>query len=88
MGMSVYELTPQYDSAQSFYGKAFVEGSKLYSYCTPVVAVRDGRVKWLAADPEGLSNTTWRHVREFLRQNGLRADSKRQVLRDYPKDGE
>lgn len=68
---SSYTLEPKYDSAQSFYGKARVEQDgdayTLISYTTPILTVRDGNIEVLC-DEWAFSQTTLRHVREFLRQ--------------------
>ena len=92
-----FELWPEYDSAKSFYGKAYVTftvddsgvGVTLTSYETPIVSLyltakgEVGSVLWIHRNPADLSNTTWRHIREFFKQAGLKADSKAQCLRDY-----
>lgn len=77
------ELYPCYDNRQSFYGKAKVDESgnvkKLYSYGTHVASIVDGKAEvygWY-------SNTTGRHIKEFLKQNGFWAVSKEQILKDY-----
>ena len=80
------ELSPSYDSRKSFYGKAHVitddDGSEiLYSYDTPVVKITDGKVELLAQWDS--SQTTLRHVKEFLRQNGFEATSKSQIAKMY-----
>jgi hypothetical protein len=81
----VYDMTPQYDARQSFYGKARVEDNgnekTLYSYNTPVAKIADGKVELL---PKwDWSQTTLRHVKEFLRQNGFEANSLAQMRKDY-----
>lgn len=86
-----YELSPQYDSRQSFYGKARVEESDstatLYSYNTKVVEIRkiaeDDVQVVLFNVPKLFSKTTTRHIKEFLKQSGLQADSVAQIKRDY-----
>ena len=70
---NTYELTPRFDSRKSFYGKAHVteypNGRKvLTSYETNVAEITaDGKPivygKW--------SQTTTRHQKEFLKQNGF-----------------
>ena len=95
-----YELSTRYDHAQSFYNKASVVIKSrrgggftvtLRSYLTPICRLQCnggevvGGVRWLNGDPADWSNTTWRHIREFLRQAGFRAVSKAQCLRDYCK---
>lgn len=82
-----YELYPRYDSRQSFYKKAFVSelenGAEiLYSYGTPVVVIKGDEVNLLAH--WGASQTTLRHVKEFLKQNGFTATSYTQIASDYP----
>lgn len=77
-----YELQPQFSHAKSFYRKATVEvysnGAVLYSYDTAVLALVnvDGKIRafqlW-----SGYSQTTARHVDEFLRQNGQKPLSKK-----------
>ena len=75
--MSKYELDARFDARQSFYGKALVEEAKtegnnpmdcvrLYSYGSLVAELvgSDIRLYELAT----CSQTTIRHVREFLRQ--------------------
>ncbi len=81
--MQRYELSTQYDSRASFYGKARVEdyGHKkvLVSYSTDVAVIEKGKAK-----VSGLySNTTTRHIKEFLKQNGFRADNSKQIMADY-----
>jgi hypothetical protein len=80
------EMNTQFDSRKSFYGKAHVvtddDGTEiLYSYNTPVVKIKDGKVELLAQWDS--SQTTLRHVKEFLRQNGFEATSKSQIAKVY-----
>lgn len=79
-----YELSTQYDSRKSFYGKARVvvdsEGKILYSYGTKVARItNDNRPEVYGT----YSATTLRHIKEFLRQAGFKADTKAQILADY-----
>ena len=80
-----YELVPSYDSRQSFYNKARVDikgdEQTLYSYNTPVAKIVSGKVELL--DKWDWSQTTLRHVKEFLKQNGFEATSLSQMRRDY-----
>lgn len=83
------KLKPEYDSRKSFYGKAkvFVEGNDktLISYQTRVAEIKDGK-----PIVYGLySNTTTRHIKDFLKQNGFKAESSKQIMQDYgvKKDG-
>ena len=67
-------------------------GVTLTSYETPIVTLhlipkgKVGSVFWIHRHPADLSNTTWRHIREFFKQAGLKADSKAQCLRDYARE--
>lgn len=81
-------LEPEFDSRQSFYNKAFVtdDNNVLYSYGTKVMEIRDGKPV-ITCREDQLSMTTMRHIREFLKQNGFTADSKRQIIRDYMTEG-
>jgi len=77
-------LQAQYDSRASFYGKARVEWNngdlELISYSTRVAIIyADGRVRVFGT----YSQTTLRHIKEFLKQNGFRADSSKQIMKDY-----
>lgn len=77
------KLQTQYDRRKSFYGKAvvFKEGDKLVlrSYSTDVAYIENGKPV-----VNGLySATTTRHIKEFLRQNGFKAESSKQILADY-----
>jgi hypothetical protein len=77
------ELRAVNDSRKSFYGKAGVryEGDKiiLRSYSTDVAYIENGR----AIVNGYYSNTTLRHIKEFLKQNGFEADSWKQIEEDY-----
>lgn len=68
--MKVHELTPQYDSGKSFYGKAKIlkDGKtiKLQSYDT-IVAEYDPFKKTLKING-WYSATTARHINEFIYQ--------------------
>ena len=77
---SMYELTPQWDHCRSFYGKAhvLVEASgklTLRSYSTNVAVVEKDEARVFGT----YSATTLRHIKEFLRQNGFGALSKKQI---------
>ena len=80
------ELQTRYDSRASFYGKALVgensllgEGLHLKSYDTFVAKIVDGK----AIVNGTYSATTLRHIKEFLLQNGFKAESKKQIETDY-----
>jgi hypothetical protein len=72
-------LEPRYDSRKSFYGKAKVEDDKLYSYNTLVAEIKDGKPVVYGL----YSQTTARHIKEWLRQNGFKAESSKQIMNDY-----
>ena len=77
----MYELTCQYDSRASFYGKAKVEEiqepgqyiQRLYSYDTHVASIvwdfKKGTRTYMYFGK--YSQTTTRHQKEFFKQNGL-----------------
>lgn len=84
-------LEPEYDSRKSFYKKAYVDekddGTKvLYSYGTPVCRIKDGKATLLRKGYLGWasSQTTLRHVKEFLKQNGFEAGSINDLRKNYP----
>lgn len=66
--MQVFNLESKHDGRKSFYNKAkvIVEGDSMYlqSYTTIVASITKGVLK-----VNGLySNTTTRHIREFIKQ--------------------
>lgn len=73
-----------YDARKSFYGKAVViekDGvKKLYSYDTLVAKIgKKGKAEVYNLQ----SQTTLRHIKEFLKQNNIFADTKKQIEKDY-----
>lgn len=78
-----WELKPRYDRAKSFYKKAKVkefDGKKvLQSYSTDVAEITNG-VPFVRGT---YSQTTTRHIKEFLRQQGFKADTSKQMMKDY-----
>ena len=95
--MKEYNLECKYDRAKSFYGKAKVveeyNAISLISYKSCIcqiqtVGLDDVRVKiYNVTDYYGksltFSSTSFRHLKEFLKQNGLVAENKDQIMRDY-----
>jgi hypothetical protein len=77
------DLNVQYDSRKSFYGKAQVrtEGNRtiLRSYSTDVAEIVDGKPVVYGM----YSDTTARHIKEFLKQHGFKAESGKQIMKDY-----
>lgn len=96
--METYELQPRYDSRKSFYGKAVVTEKyedvdtgqkviKLRSYSTNVANIYVGTGATIAEVYGTYSPTTLRHIKEFLKQYGFKADSKAQIIADYIEGG-
>jgi len=89
MDETITNLNPQFDSRKSFYKKARVktEDNKiiLISYNTEVIIIENNK-PFLNPNYTNISNTTLRHIKEFLKQNGFKADSKSQILADYKED--
>lgn len=89
--MNMYELTPRFDARKSFYGKAHVfkdqDGAKvLQSYNTNVAKIYTSKEHagiMIAEVYGGYSQTTLRHIKEFLLQHGFKAVNKKQILNDY-----
>lgn len=95
--MRTYELTPKFDRAQSFYRRAYVKetetGSELWSYdtkiCELVILGLDDYevIVYEVFDADGncltYSSTSLRHLKEFLAQNGVKAETKSQIHSDY-----
>ncbi len=80
-----YELHPVHDPCASFHGKAIVEKDGpteyLYSYLTMIAYIDAAGA---TVKPEGVATaTSLRHTKEFLRQHGLPANTKAQIMRDY-----
>ena len=83
--ISIMELCPYYDSAKSFYGKAKVIEIEndvfLMSYDTIVAFFnRDTKIAKVIGT---YSATTLRHIKEFLKQSGFKAETKKQIEKDY-----
>jgi len=83
--LNEYELLPKYDGRKSFYRKAIVgqdeEGIYLISYETKVAVIKDGK----AIVYGFYSQTTMRHIKEFLKQFGFKVENSKQILEDYGK---
>ncbi|QYC50908.1 hypothetical protein [Mammaliicoccus phage vB_MscM-PMS3] len=78
----IYNLEPINSTQKSFYGKAIVKelrnGSKLlYSYDTLVCGLRPNNE---IAHIEYHSQTTAKHINEFLQQNGHDKMSKKEIV--------
>ena len=82
--MTNYKLNPMYTRQKSFYGKAVVNvhpnGEKvLISYSTAVARIVNGQPVVKGT----YSQTTLRHIKEFLQQHGFKAINKAQIEADY-----
>ena len=69
-------LIPKYEKRKSYYGKAILKHKDdmvtLVSYDTDIIKINSMTSELEAlCNPEDLSNTTLRHLREFLKQSGL-----------------
>lgn len=80
------ELIPQYDTRQSFYGKATTEQDgntlKLYSYNTLVAEIvsRETSTEYIYMGK--YSQTTSRHQKEFFKQNGLSDKEIKELIKE------
>lgn len=72
-----------YDARASFNQKAIVQETEkrrtLLSYLTEVAFIENGKAVVL----DDYSSTTLRHIKEFLKQNGFKAENKKQIFDDY-----
>jgi len=73
-----FDLIPKYNSRKSFYSKARVKQEEgkltLFSY-----NIENGKAFVLGS----WGNTTTGHIKEFLKQNGFKAESGNQIYKDY-----
>lgn len=79
-----YNLKPFFDTANSFYSKAIVfvfanDYKELVSYNTTVAKIEKNK----AVVFDTYSHTTLRHIKEFLKQNSFKAETKKQIENDY-----
>ena len=89
--MEEYELKPKYENVKSYYNKAKIlkhisienkQITSLYSYETLVCYLKDNEV-FITKNKKHLTQTTLRHIREFLKQNNFKDKSKKEMLKDY-----
>lgn len=87
---ATHKLETKYDSHASFYGKAKVEADypevRLISYLTNVATIKynghpDDSGKLVVYGT--YSQTTLRHIKEFAKQYGFKAENTKQILADY-----
>lgn len=83
-----YELTARYDCRQSFYGKAHIKETKthyfLISYDTEILKLNKNtnKLTFICKDSWAYTQTTNRHINEFLRQfTNEHAKSKSELLK-------
>lgn len=80
---NLYELVPYYTNQKSFGRKAMVKVStdskELWSYDTLVAEISEG----IAHVYNLQSQTTIKHVKEFLLQNDFKATTKKQIQTNY-----
>lgn len=77
------ELQPIYCRQKSFYGKAkIIKGKgiiKLKSYDTIIAEIKNGRLHINGF----YSATSTRHLKEFIRQNGFKTGTKKELEKMY-----
>lgn len=91
-----YWLAPRYETAQSFYNKAKVvveyDTKSLISYGVCICQIAKVGLETVVkiynfCDYNGksltFSNTSLRHLKEFLKQEGFKAESSTQIQNDY-----
>lgn len=80
------ELKPVYNTQKSFYGKAIVKdtvnGMELYSYNTLVAKLESGTV-YVTHNDTYLSQTTLKHIKEFIQQLGYSKMNKKDLLETF-----
>ena len=80
------ELKPCLYNQKSYYGKARIEHlgqiMNLYSYDTEMVTIYNGKITSLNTTPENYTQTTLKHVKDFLYQTlGLTNLTKNELLK-------
>ena len=83
-----YELYARFDARASFYGKAHIKETATYrtliSYDTEILKqnIVSGEITWICKNKWAYSNTTNRHINEFLRQfTNEKAKSKQEIIK-------
>lgn len=80
------ELQPMFNSQKSYYSKAKIlkNGAILslfsYDYLVAEIDTIDHKAKIYLAKP---SQTTLKHIKDFLWQNNFKVVDKKQILKDY-----
>jgi hypothetical protein len=82
-GLEYIELLPKFDARKNFYKKAIIipisNGTQLQSYFTIVAKITNNKPTVFG----DYSPTTLRHIKEYLKQNGFKAENKTQIIKDY-----
>ena len=75
------ELIPIYSDQKKFHKKAMVSnnGKKLFSYDILVAEIIEKNAVVYSLKTE----STLRHILEFLKQNNFKAETKKQITEDY-----
>lgn len=83
---NIKELKPVYNSQKSFYGKALIKdtikGLELYSYNTLVAKNEKGKIT-ITHNDNYLSQTTLKHIKEFVQQLGYNKMTKKELLKTF-----
>lgn len=83
---NIYELQPRFNNQKSFYGKALVKetnkGQELYSYNTLVAKNESDKIK-VTHNENYLTQTTLKHIKEFIQQLGYSKMSKKDLLETF-----
>lgn len=84
--LNIEELKPLYNNQKSFYGKALVKdtskGMELYSYNTLVAKNEKGKIT-ITHNDNYLTQTTLKHIKEFIQQLGYEKMSKKELLATF-----
>ena len=84
--LNIEELNPVYNNQKSFYGKALIKdttkGMELYSYNT-LVAKTEKRQIFVTHNDDYLTQTTLKHIKEFIQQVGYKKMSKKELLQTF-----
>ena len=87
--MNKYFLESIYNSQKSFYNKAYVISNNkfisLYSYNTFIIAIDRESKELIYSHYWDYSQTTLRHLKEFLKQNESFLQHNNYILKDYSK---
>lgn len=84
--LNIEELKPVYNNQKSFYGKALIKdttkGMELYSYNTLVAKTEKGQT-FVTHNGDYLTQTTLKHIKEFIQQLGYEKMSKKELLQTF-----